>query len=41
MKMKVANNITVVPAIFYIPEQTQGASNDEVFGGVVQTVFKF
>ena len=41
LKMKVANNITVVPAIFYIPEQVQGASNDEVFGGVVQTVFKF
>ena len=41
LKMKVANNITVVPAIFYIPEQVQGASDDEVFGGVVQTVFKF
>ena len=41
LKMKVANNITVVPAIFYIPEQTQGTNNDEVFGGVVQTVFKF
>ena len=41
LKMKVANNITVVPAIFYLPEQVQGASNDEVFGGVVQTVFKF
>ena len=41
LKMKVANNITFVPAVFYIPEQVQGASNDEVFGGVVQTVFKF
>ena len=41
LKMKVANNITVVPAIFYIPEQTQGAANDSAFGGVVQTVFKF
>jgi len=41
LKMKVANNITVVPAIFYIPEQTQGAKNDEAFGGVIQTVFKF
>ena len=41
LKMKVANNITVVPAIFYLPEQVQGASNDEVFGGVVQTIFKF
>ena len=41
LKMKVANNITVVPAIFYIPEQTQGTKNDEAFGGVIQTVFKF
>ena len=41
LKMKVANNITVVPAIFYIPEQSPGTANDSVFGGVVQTVFKF
>ena len=41
LKMKVANNITVVPAIFYIPEQSQGVDGNEVFGGVVQTVFKF
>jgi hypothetical protein len=41
LKMKVSNNITVVPAIFYIPEQTQGANADSAFGGVVQTVFKF
>lgn len=41
LKMKVANNISVVPAIFYIPEKVQGQVNDSVFGGVVQTVFKF
>ena len=40
LKMKVANNITIVPAVFYIPEQVQG-DDDQVFGGVVQTVFKF
>ena len=41
LKMKVANNITVVPAIFYIPEQSQGVDGNEAFGGVVQTIFKF
>ena len=32
---------TVIPAVFYLPQQTQGAANDSQFGGVVQTVFKF
>ena len=41
MKMKVTNNITVVPALFYLPEKVQGRANDSVFGGVLQTVFKF
>ena len=41
LKMKVTDNVTVVPAIFYLPEQVQGDANDSVWGGVVQTVFKF
>ena len=40
-KLKVANNITVIPSIFYLPETSQGANDTEQFGGVVQTVFKF
>ena len=43
LKLKVAKNITVVPAIFYLPESSsaQGESGFEQIGGVVQTVFKF
>ena len=41
LKLKVANNITVIPSIFYLPETSQGANDTEQFGGVVQTVFKF
>ena len=41
LKLKVADSITVIPSIFYLPETTQGASDTEQFGGVVQTVFKF
>ena len=41
LKMKMTDNITVVPAVFYLPEQVQGDANDSVWGAVVQTVFKF
>ena len=41
LKLKVADSITVIPSIFYLPETSQGASDTEQFGGVVQTVFKF
>ena len=40
LKLKMGR-FTVIPAVFYLPEQTQGAANDSQFGGVVQTVFKF
>ena len=40
LKLKMGN-FTVIPAVFYLPEQTQGAKDDSQFGGVVQTVFKF
>jgi hypothetical protein len=43
LKYKVSNNITLIPAIFYLPESSsaQGESGLEQFGAVVQTVFKF
>ena len=41
LKLKVSDNITVIPSIFYLPETAQGTSSTEQFGGVVQTVFKF
>ena len=43
LKLKVAKNITLIPAIFYLPESSsaQGESGFEQIGGVVQTVFKF
>ena len=41
LKLKVADKITVIPSIFYLPETSQGANDTEQFGGVVQTVFKF
>ena len=40
LKLKMGN-FTVIPAVFYLPEQTQGANDDSTFGGVIQTVFKF
>ena len=41
LKLKVADSITVIPSIFYLPETSQGLNDTEQFGGVVQTVFKF
>ena len=43
LKYKVSKNITLIPAIFYLPESSsaQGESGFEQFGAVVQTVFKF
>ena len=41
LKYKVSSNISVVPGIFYIPRTAQTTDNSSVFGGVVQTVFKF
>jgi hypothetical protein len=43
LKYKVSKNITLIPAIFYLPESSsaQGESGLEQFGAVVQTVFKF
>ena len=41
LKLKVADSITVIPSVFYLPETSQGASGTEQFGGVIQTVFKF
>ena len=40
LKLKMGN-FTVIPGVFYLPEQTQGANDDSQFGGVIQTVFKF
>ena len=40
LKLKMGN-FTVIPAVFYLPEQTQGIDGQSTFGGVVQTVFKF
>ena len=43
LKYKVSKNITMIPAIFYLPESSsaQGESGLEQFGAVLQTVFKF
>ena len=43
LKFKVAKKITLIPAIFYLPESSsaQGESGFEQFGAVLQTVFKF
>ena len=41
LKYKVSSKISVIPAVFYIPETSQGTANSSQFGGVVQTVFKF
>ena len=41
LKLKVTDSITMIPAIFYLPEQSQGVDDQSQFGGVVQTVFKF
>ena len=41
LKYKVSSNISVIPAIFYVPRSTQATANSSQFGGVVQTVFKF
>ena len=43
LKYKVSKNITLIPAIFYLPESSsnQGESGYEQFGAVLQTVFKF
>ena len=43
LKFKVSKKITMIPAIFYLPESSsaQGESGFEQFGAVVQTVFKF
>ena len=43
LKYKVSKNITLIPAIFYLPESSsaQGESGLEQFGAVLQTVFKF
>ena len=41
LKLKVADKITVIPSIFYLPETAPGKNDTEQFGGVVQTVFKF
>ncbi len=43
LKYKVSSNITMIPAIFYLPESSskQGQSGYEQFGAVLQTVFKF
>ena len=43
LKFKVAKKITLIPAIFYLPESSsaQGEAGFEQFGAVVQTVFKF
>jgi len=40
LKLKMGH-FTVIPSVFYLPEQTQAAANDSQFGGVIQTVFKF
>ena len=41
LKLKVADKISVIPAVFYLPEQSQGVDDASQWGGVVQTVFKF
>jgi hypothetical protein len=41
VKLKVADKISVIPAVFYLPEQSQGVDDESQWGGVVQTVFKF
>ena len=41
LKLKVTDSITMIPAIFYLPEQSQGVDDQSQFGSVVQTVFKF
>ena len=43
LKYKVSKNITMITAIFYLPESSssQGVSGKEQFGAVLQTVFKF
>ena len=41
LKLKVAKKISVIPAVFYLPEQSQGVDDESQWGGVVQTVFKF
>ena len=41
LELKVADKISVIPAVFYLPEQSQGVNDASQFGGVVQTVFKF
>ena len=43
LKYKVSNNITMIPAIFYLPESSSspGCFWQEQFGAVLQTVFKF
>ena len=40
---QVSSNITMIPAIFYLPESSsaQSESGFEQFGAVIQTVFKF
>ena len=43
-RFKVSDNITVTPAIFYIQNgngATTSANEQDVFGAVVQTTFKF
>ena len=44
LKYKVSKNITLIPAIFYLPESSSSprvTTGKEQFGGVLQTVFKF
>ena len=44
LKYKVSNNITLIPAIFYLPESSSRPTVTfwlRQFGGLVQTVFKF
>ena len=38
LQLKVADKISVIPAVFYLPEQSQGVEDASQFGGVVQTV---
>ena len=41
LKYKVSSNITLIPAIFYLPESSSTQGESEQFGAVLQTVFKF
>ena len=41
LKYKVQSNITMIPAIFYLPESSERGEARRRFGGVLQTVFKF